>query len=197
MVGRVNWVRFAGTLGLGLIAAVVVLMGVAKGALAASFTVSGTSFKVTATKLVGTGFVQFGGVDQGSGAAHPVAVSGFRSAVLDDFCQSVLLKSLPGVGDVTLRLTSGGPGGMAATDLVIGVAALSGDLTLTNPQIGVDAAQADKGPGGLRGTPGGFAQQADEATILALRQTSWSTTAHTLRLKNLDLSLRQGAEECY
>ncbi|GAA1300506.1 DUF6230 family protein [Saccharothrix xinjiangensis] len=195
--GRTSWVRFAAVFVAGSLAAAAVLTGVARGALAASFTVAGTSFKTTADKLEGEGFVQFGGVVQGSGDAHPVAVSGFRSAVLDNFCQSVLLRSMPVVGDITLRLTSPGPGGMAATNMIIDVAELSGDLTLVNAEIGIDAAAAGKGPDELRGPPGAYAQQADRATAVGLRQTAWSTTAHTLRLKNLHLALRSGAAECY
>jgi hypothetical protein len=58
-------------------------VALAQGALAASFSVSGQSFKVTADKLVGTGFEQYGAVDQGytldgQKTAHPVAVSAFK-----------------------------------------------------------------------------------------------------------------------
>ncbi|WP_035282640.1 DUF6230 family protein [Actinokineospora spheciospongiae] len=193
--GRTRWGRFAGTLGAGLAGAAVLVFGMAQGAVAASFAVSGVSFKVSADKLVGDGFVQLVGVDQGSGAAHPVAVSGFRGAVLDNFCQSVLLRSVPVVGDITLVMVSAGPGGMAATDLVIGVAGLSGDLTLVNPQLGVDAARLDRGP--VKGAAGSFGLQADRATIVGLRQTSWSTSAQTIRLKNIDLSLRKGDQGCF
>jgi len=193
--GRTRWGRFAVTLGSGLVGAAVLVLGMAQGAIAASFAVSGVSFKVSADKLVGDGFVQLVGVDQGAGAAHPVAVSGFRSAVLDNFCQSVLLRSVPVVGDITLVMVSAGPGGMAATDLVIGVAGLSGDLTLVNPQLGVDAARLDKGP--VKGAAGSFGLQADRATIVGLRQTSWSTSAQTIRLKNIDLSLRKGDQGCF
>lgn len=195
--GRTHWVRFAGVVAAGLAGVVVLLFGLSQGALAASFAVAGTSFKISSDRLEGTGFVQFGGVDQGAGAAHPVATSAFRSAVLDNFCQSVSLRSLPVVGDVTLRIVSGGEGGMAASDIVLGVAELSGDMTLHKPQIGVDAGQVSKGPPGVVGLPGGFAQQADKATILMLRQTAWSATAYTLRLKNAHLTLHDEAGECY
>ncbi|MBB5957173.1 hypothetical protein FHS29_003766 [Saccharothrix tamanrassetensis] len=195
--GRTRWLRFIAVLCTGLAGAAVLLVGLSQGALAASFAVSGTSFKISADKLEGTGFVQFGGVDQGAGAAHPVAVSAFRTVVLDNFCQSVALRGLPLVGDVTLRMESGGPGGMSATDIVMGVEALSGDLTLVNPQIGVDAGHVTKGPAGVVGQPGGFAQQADKATIVMPREVAWSAAAHTLRLANLKMTLHTGSGECY
>ncbi len=195
--GSTHWAKFTGVLAAGLAGATVLLLGLSQGALAASFAVAGTSFKISADKLEGFGFVQFGGVDEGAGAAHPVATSAFRSVVLDNFCQSVSLRSLPVVGDVTLRIESGGEGGMAASDIVLGIAELSGDMTLHNPQIGVDAGQVSKGPPGVVGLPGGFAQQADKATILMLRQTAWSATAYTLRLKNSHLTLHTDSGECY
>jgi hypothetical protein len=97
---------------------------------------------------------------------------------------------VPLVGDITLVLTSGGPDGMTATDITLGIASLSGDLTLTDTQIGIDAAQLTKGPDTAKGMPGSFGLQATTATIGQLRQTAWSTNAQTLRLKNLALSLR-------
>ncbi len=195
--GRTRWIRFAGVLAAGLVCAVLLLSGLARGALAASFAVSGTSFKISADKLVGTGFVQFGGTDNGPGGAHPVGVSGFRTTVADNFCQSVTLRDLPLVGNITLRLASPGPEGMSATNIVLGVAGLTGDMTLVNSQIGVDAAQVSQGPPGVVGQPGGFAQQAAEATVVAPRMVAWSATAYTLRLKNMSMSLHNGGNECF
>jgi len=195
--GRTRRGVFAGVLAAGLAVAGLLLVALSQGALAASFAVSGTSFKISADRLEGTGFVQFGGVDGGPEGSHPVATSAFRAVVIDNFCQSVTLRSLPVVGDVTLRIASPGEEGMVANDIVLGVERLSGDLTLVNPQIGVDAGQVSKGPPGVVGLPGGFAQQADAATIVGMRQTAWSATAYTLRLKNSLLTLHDGGGECY
>ncbi|MDQ7807365.1 DUF6230 family protein [Amycolatopsis sp. A133] len=195
--GRIRWGRFAGVLGLALAGAVALVTGLSQGALAASFAVSGSSFQVSADKLVGEGFVLYGDVDRGSGAAHVVAVGAFRKATLDNFCQSIFLPKVPLVGDTTLVLTSGGPGGMAATDIVLGIASLTGDLTLTDTQIGIDAGQLSQGPADAKGKPGAFGMQAGTATIGQLRQVAWSTNAQTLRLKNLSLSLRSGKNECF
>jgi hypothetical protein len=169
-----------------------------QGALAASFTVSGTSFKVGADNLTGKGFVQFGGVDAGAnGQVHVVAVSGFKTASLDKFCQSVYVPGMPIVGDVTLRITADGVGGMSADNLVVNLTDLSGDLVLGNPDIGVDASKVNKGPENLRGLPGSFGLQADSASISKLQQTAWSTTAQTIRFKGMNLTIRQGKQECF
>ncbi|GDY32386.1 DUF6230 family protein [Gandjariella thermophila] len=195
--GRTRWLRFLAVLAAGGVGAGVLMVGMSQGALAASFAVSGTSFKSSADALHGQGLVQFGGVDQGAGAAHPVVVNGFRSATLDNFCQSVFMPAVPVVGDVTLRITAGGRGAMSADNLVVGLDQLTGDLTLDNPQIGVDAGQLGKGPAGVRGVPGTFGIQADSAFIGSLRQTAWSTTAQTLRFKGMGMTVKLGRSECF
>jgi hypothetical protein len=157
-------------------------------------------FKVSASTLTGKGFVQFGGVDAGSGQAHAVAVNGFRTATLDKFCQSVFVPGVPLVGDVTMRITAADVGGMYAENLVVNLTDLTGDLTLDNPQNGVDAgAVTEKGPGpaGLKGQAGGFGLQADNATITGLKQTAWSTTAQTIKFTGMGLTVRQGRQECF
>ncbi len=196
-MGRTRWARFVGVLGLGAVGAGVLLVGMSQGALAASFAVSGTNFKVAASNLEGKGFVQFGGVDAGAGKVHVVAVSGFRSATLDKFCQSVFVPGMPIVGDVTMRITAADQDGMSADHLVVGLTDLNGDLVLGNPEIGIDANKVTKGPDNLRGLPGSFGLQADTATITNLQQTAWSTTAQTIRFKGMNLTIRQGKQECF
>ncbi len=197
-MGRTRWARFVGVLGMGAVGAGVLLFGMSQGALAASFAVSGTSFKVGAKNLTGTGFVQFGGVDaSANGQVRVVAVSGFKSATLDKFCQSVFVPHMPIVGDVTMRITAADVGGMSADNMVVGLTDLSGDLVLGSPDIGIDASKVTKGPPGLRGLPGSFGLQADTANITDLRQTAWSTTAQTIRFKGMNLSIRSGQDECF
>jgi hypothetical protein len=195
--GRTRWRRFVAMLAAGGVGAGVLMVGMSQGALAASFAVSGSSFKVSADSLKGQGLVQFGGMDQGAGAAHPVVVNGFKSATLDNFCQSVFMPRVPLVGDVTLRITAGGAGGMSADNLVVGLSELTGDLALTGPEIGVDAGQVNKGPAGVKGLPGSFGIQADSASISRLRQTAWSTTAQTIRFRGMGMNVQPGRAECF
>src|SRR5687767_12335690 len=83
--GRTRWRRFAALMVPAVAVTGAVVLGMANGAIAASFDVSGQTFKVSASKLVGTGFVQYGGVaKQQNGTRHPVAVSGMRTAELHD-----------------------------------------------------------------------------------------------------------------
>jgi hypothetical protein len=195
MHGRTRWRRFAAVMIPAAAAAGAIVVGMANGAIAASFAVSGSTFKVSADQLVGNGFVQYGGLaKEKSGAVHPVAVSGISSASLSNLCQSVVVPNTP----VSLVIRAGGGGNPAtATDLLIDMTQLSGDATFTNIQIGQDASTLSKGPQSAVGQAGGFGQQADKVVINHLRQVAWSTSAGTFTLNGLDLHVSLSKEECF
>jgi hypothetical protein len=180
-------------------------VALAQGALAASFSVSGQSFKVTADKLVGTGFMQYGAIDSGytldgKKTAHPVAVSAFDKAEITNMCQSVVTPNIPLIGSVSLTLKAGGNGKpVEADNLYIDVEDLQADATFENIRIGV-AGKDLKGPGiksGDTANPFGFGQDAERATLTGVKQTAWATTAVTFKLCGLKLSLSRGVKVCY
>jgi hypothetical protein len=183
-------------------------VALAQGALAASFSVSGQSFKVTADSLEGKGFEQYGALDNGyelngKKTLHPVAVSAFTHAEITNLCQSVVTPDVPIFGKVSLILRAGGPGHdkVEADRIYIDVADLNADATFNNIDIGVAAKDASKGPGmkggGEQANPYGFAQQADSATLTGVKQTAWATTAGTFKLSGLHMSLSTDGAECY
>lgn len=189
--GRVRWRRFAALLLPSTALAGAIVFGMANGAIAASFAVSGQTFKVSASKLDGEGFAQYGGVvtEKATGEQHPVAISAVKSAKLYDLCQSVKVPNMP----VVLTINAGGGGNPAtATDLLLDVTELEGDATFTNIQIGRDASD-------LGGQLGAFGQRADRVVIDDLRQVAWSTTAGTFTLNGLKLKVNVGADakECF
>ncbi len=194
--GHTRWRRFALVMLPAVIAAtgLGVLMG--NGAIAASFAVSGQNFKVSADRLVGEGFEQFGTIDTSEdGTKHPVAVSAIENATLSNLCQSVVTDTP--VGAVTLRITAGeGRSKVTADRLVVDAAQLSGDTTFTNIEIGRDASTLDKVEG-AQGDPGVFGQQADKVVIKDLEQVAWATTAGTFKLPNLHLSIKRGKQPCF
>jgi Family of unknown function (DUF6230) len=192
--GRTRWRRFALVTGPAVVLAGVIVFGMANGAIAASFAVSGSTFKVSADELVGTGFVQYGGlaVDK-SGKQHPVAVSGIGKATLTNLCQSVVA---PGGISLVIRAGADPANPATATDLLIDMESLSGDASFTNIDIGQDASTLTKA-GGAKGVPGGFGQQADSVTIKHLRQVAWSTSAGTFNLNGLDLHVSLTGEQCF
>lgn len=206
--GGTRWKRFAVVMVPSVAATAAIGVALAQGALAASFSVSGQSFKVTTDKLVGSGFSQYGALDEGytlSGkkTVHPVAVSGFKSATISNMCQSVVTPDIPILGNVSLILRAGEDPNkpVEAKNLYLDVAELEADATFENIDIGVAAKDANKGPGmkggGEQANPFGFAQQADKATLSNVKQTAWATTAGTFKLSGLKMSLSTGVKECY
>ncbi|WP_309051543.1 DUF6230 family protein [Streptomyces sp.] len=217
--GGTRWKRFAVVMVPSVAATAAIGVGLAQGALAASFAISGQEFKVKAKSLQGYDFVQYGSVDSGNDLhgkpfAAPVAVSGFSEAYITEMCQSVVTPKVPFVGDVTLQLTAGTQGDkdpkrrVYAKDIYLDVSMLKTDAEFKKIDIGVAAGALNGGdktkPGIQPGTPSdrvnlnGFAQRAEEATLSNVRQKAWATTAATFKLPDLSLSLHRGtSEECF
>ncbi|NYV78084.1 DUF6230 family protein [Streptomyces sp. UH6] len=203
--GGTRWKRFAVVMVPSIAATAAIGVGLSQGALAASFSVSGQSFKVTADRLEGDGFNQYGSMDKGvtldgKETYHPVAVSAFKSADIINMCQSVVTPHVPVFGNISLRLTAGtGDTPVKAENLYIDVESLeTTSAEFKNIDIGVAAGQASKGPELSAGANGnGFAQQADSAVLTGVKQTAWATTAGTFNLSNLNMSLKTGVHECY
>ncbi|MFE4369037.1 DUF6230 family protein [Streptomyces sp. NPDC056835] len=189
--GRVRF-RRAALMGVPAVAAAATLgILTAQGAIAAQFAISGMPFTVTADRLEGEGFEQFGGMDnmaEGSpnagdtGGQVLVVVSAIKKAKLTKLCQSVE------IGGTYLHITAGDKGTpVSATDLTTDSTVLTGNQAdFDNIEIGGDASTFTKA--GVKGPLGVFGQQADTVTITNLRQTNWATTAAKFRLPNLHLN---------
>ncbi|MFF7201292.1 MULTISPECIES: DUF6230 family protein [unclassified Streptomyces] len=212
--GGTRWKRFALVMVPSVAATAAIGVGLAQGALAASFAVSGQEFKVTAGYLDGTGFAQYGGVDMGykdlkgdEKTAHPVAISTFKNASITKMCQSVVT-DVPFVGKITLKLKAGDKGTpVQAKNLYLDVSSLDANAKFTNIDIGVAAKDTDN-PGTGKGPavkdesilPNGFAQQAERAELTNVEQKAWATTAGTFELSGLSMRLLKGSGdgvECY
>ncbi|WP_225099568.1 DUF6230 family protein [Streptomyces sp. CoH27] len=204
--GGTRWKRFAVVMVPSVAATAAIGVALAQGALAASFSVSGQQFKVTADSLEGNGFMQYGAVDSGYTLAgdktvRPVAVSAFNDATITNLCQSVVTPDVPIFGKVSLILKAGGNGKpVEASKLYIDLDDLTADATFSNINIGVAAVDSHKGPGikqGDKTNPYGFAQEADHASLTGVKQTAWATTAGTFKLSGLHMSISTDAKECY
>lgn len=194
--GRVRWKRFALVFVPALAIAAVLVGGTAEGAIGASFVVSGDTFKVSADKLQGQGFIQYGSlVENKKGQKIPVAVSGIRHATLTNMCQTVLVDSP--VGAVTIKLTAGtGKNPVVAENMIVDASQLQGDAVFTRIQVGRDAGTLDAVSGGA-GPSGMFGQQASAVSIIDFRQVSWAVNAATFKLPGLKLSVEPGKHECF
>lgn len=172
-----------------VIAATLAIM-TAQGALGVQFAISGMPFTVTATQLDGTGFEQFGALDNmadgspnagDTGGQVLVVTSAIKNATLTKLCQSVDL------GGTNLLITAGGgKDKVTATDLTTDSTTLTGDAAFDKIEIGNDASTLDKA--GVQGPKGVFGQQADTVHIANLRQTNYSTTAGVFKLPGFKLS---------
>ncbi|KOT87683.1 cholesterol esterase [Streptomyces sp. NRRL F-5755] len=204
--GGTRWKRFAVVMVPSVAATAAIGVAIAQGALAASFSVSGQQFKVTASELDGDGFVQYGALDKGKNGQHPVAVVGMNSAEITNLCQSVVVP-VPIFGDVTMQLKAGGKGGprVEAKKLYIDADDLQTNATFTNVDIGVSVDSTTKGPGPAKPGEGGqgsylsnsFAQQAEKVHFEDVKQRAWATTAGTFKLSGLHMNVSRGKNECY
>jgi hypothetical protein len=202
--GRTNWRRFAVAVGVPTVIAGGLVIGLAQGAFAASFAISGQTFKISADKLDGTGFAQYGDYQNTAKTPTvrqvPVAMSGIKTAKLTKLCQSVLV---PGTKiSLTIRAGDDPNNPAVATDMLIGMSDLSGEATFTNINIGQDASTLTKGGEAAVGHPTFFGQEADGVIITGLHQTAYSTTAGTFKLTGLRLNVNLpdsngNAVECY
>lgn len=174
--GRVRWSRFAIVVLPALTIAGLLTGLTARGAIAASISVSGAEFLVTADRLTGSGFQQYPGqltVD-GATAGKPVIIVAIHNATLTKMCQSV------SVAGVTLRLTAGdGSAPVSASNLVVDVAALSGETAQFKSMV-------------IGSGHGQLGEQADRVIITRLRQDTWLTTAGTFSLPGLALGFGSG-----
>ncbi|GGR66702.1 cholesterol esterase [Streptomyces aureoverticillatus] len=199
--GGTRWKRFAVVMVPSVAATAAIGVALSQGALAASFSVSGQQFKVTAKQLDGTGFVQYGAMDSGKSGNHPVAVVGMDSAKITNLCQSVVVP-VPVFGDISMVLKAGGKGSprVEARKLYIDADDLRANATFTNVDIGVSVDRTTKGPGPAKGdkyVPDSFAQQADKVRFTDVKQRAWATTAGTFKLSGLGMSVKKGKHECY
>ncbi|MGC2998859.1 DUF6230 family protein [Streptomyces sp. G35A] len=208
--GGTRWKRFAVVMVPSVLATAAVGVSLAQGALAASFSVSGQEFKVSAGHLHGVGFAQYGGMDEGYTSVlgnektkRPVAISSFKTAEITKMCQSVKTV-IPVINKtVYLRLDAGPDADhkVEAKNLYIDVAQLDADATFNNIDIGVAVKDQNRGPEVKQdGTslPGGFAQQAESADLYGVEQTAWATTAGTFKLSGLKMRLGTDAKmECF
>jgi hypothetical protein len=197
--GGTRWKRFAVVMVPSVAATAAIGVALSQGALAASFSVSGQQFKLTAERIEAEGFTQYGTIDNTAKGPKPVTVVGMNSADIHGLCQSVVLP-VPGFGDVSMILGAGEDKPVVAKKLYVDADVLSTNATFRNIDIGVSISDTTKGPGPHKGDailPGSFAQQAESATLTDVKQRAWATTAGTFKLRGLHMSVKKGKHECY
>ena len=173
-------------------------VALSQGALAASFSVSGQQFKVTADRLDGTGFAQYGAIDSGNtGQKTTPSRCRDQAREITNLCQSVVAPDSRSSADVKLTLKAGG--GESG----------QGEQPLhrrrrprrqrdvprhRHRRRGRGRHQGSRDHEGRQGAanPYSFAQQADSVTLTDVKQPAWATTAGTFKLSGLNMSLSKG-----
>lgn len=192
--GRIAWRRYTFILAPALAVAGLTVALAGEGAVAASFAISGTEFKLSADSMDGTGFVSYSSVDTSTDGKHTaVTPAGFATAQLHNLCQSVVSPSP--FGPVTMRLTAGKDTPVKATNMVADFNQLSGSITFNTYASGIDASRLSGGP--TTGDKGQWGQQAKTIHIDNLRQNTLSTTAGSFVLSGLNIDVSFGKNECY
>ncbi|GIF21629.1 hypothetical protein BJ973_004926 [Actinoplanes tereljensis] len=196
--GRTHWGRSAVLFIPALLALGGLTVAIAEGALAASFGVSGQSFKVTAAHVEGTDVAAYldtaASVD---GKQHPVMLAGVGKASMRDVCTSAVV-SVPVVGKISLKVLGGKTEPITGTNVVADAdALLGGNGVVTDVEAGRDASTLNRVPG-VSGPKGRFGVQAGSLSTEDVRSTAWSANGGTIKLSGgLDVSVTAGVHECF
>ncbi|WP_405632563.1 DUF6230 family protein [Streptomyces sp. NBC_00016] len=195
--GRTHWRRSAlmfvpCTLAVGALG-----IALAEGAIAASFAVSGTAFKVSASEVTAQGVSSFPSTIGGSADdAKPVLLAAVKDGTVSDVCVS-LKQKLPLVGEISMLVHSGADKPLAGTDLVVNADALTGGGgKVTGVEAGRDASTLTGAPG-VTGPKGVFGVQADTAVAHDLRSTAYSANGGTLTLEKLEIEFSRSGKQCF
>ena len=114
----------------------------AEGGIAANLALSGTVFKMRVGKMVGDEASLFVGGEKVQGNEEGVTKLRFSKAEVTDLCMEAPMGNIPGVGPASFVMRVDGEN-FSADNLLLGAQKLTGDITMMNPQIGIDAHQAD------------------------------------------------------
>ncbi|KAA9227324.1 DUF6230 family protein [Corynebacterium sp. MSK151] len=155
-MGYVKKARFAGILSVGLFVAGGTGVAMAQNGLSANLALSGTVMTLTVDELVGDSSSLFVGAEKAGESEKGVSKLRFGKASGTDVCLSAPIKNIPGVGEATFKLLVPGKS-LSADNLLVGAKDINGAITMSHPQIGIDASQADSRAG--RGTWGLVATQ--------------------------------------
>lgn len=194
--GKTRWRRFTILFAPALAVIALMVYGVMTGVVAVSFAMSGMPFKLSASNMSGTGFVQYAYVDPvtNADAQIPAAsrngnyvadtVTVLQTASISDLHQTVC-GSLPTGGALLVTIDAGRNGNPAtATGLVVNAPLMTAtDATFSGINIGQDAGTALG-----TGANGAFSQTASHVSINGLNQLAVGTTAGTFVLTGLNLS---------
>jgi hypothetical protein len=195
--GRTRWRKSAILLVPSFATVGILSIAMAQGALAASFGVSGSNFKVTAGHVEGTnvsGYLDT--VRSVDGQSHPIMLAGVEKATMSDVCTSALV-NIPVVGPISLKVLSGKDEPVSGTNVVADSdAVFGGKGTVRGVEAGRDASTLNR-VDGVHGPAGRFGLQAASLETNDLKSTAWSASGGTITLTGMEVHVSKGKHECY
>ncbi|GGN76998.1 cholesterol esterase [Actinoplanes lobatus] len=196
--GRTSWGRACWLLLPSLAVLGGLTVGIAEGALAASFGVSGQYIKVRAGSVEGTDVAAYlDTVQSVDGTHHPVMLAGVGRASMRDVCTSAVV-DVPVVGKISLKVLGGTTEAITGTNVVADAdSLLGGGGVVTDVEAGRDASTLDRVPG-VSGPAGRFGLQAGSLRTEDVRSTAWSANGATIELAgDLEVNVTSGVDECF
>lgn len=187
-MGHTRARRLAAALAVGLIGAGGAGVAMAQGGLNAGLALSGTLFKVTMGNANGTNFSLFVDSDAlGDQGDIPVSRLHFGEVTASNLCLSAKLGDIPGVGDVSFKLTADGEDTVHGNNLVVGAKVLQGDLTLQRPTLGADVSQRNPAA-----PPGSWGLVTDHINVQARNIDATSLASDDLTVQNVSVTIERG-----
>ncbi|MER6148877.1 DUF6230 family protein [Streptomyces hirsutus] len=194
--GRTHWKRSAVMLVPCTLAVGAMGIALAQGAIAASFAVSGTAFKVRAEEVTANGLSSFPSSIGSGGDAKPVLLAAVKDGTVLGVCVS-LKQKVPVVGEISMLVRSGSDKPLKGSNLIVNADALTGGGgKVTGVQAGRDASTLSGAPG-VTGPKGVFGVQADSAVAHDVNSTAYSANSGTLTLEKLEIEFSRTGKQCF
>ncbi|MET8217275.1 MULTISPECIES: DUF6230 family protein [Streptomyces] len=194
--GRTHWKRSAVMLVPCTLAVGAMGIALAQGAIAASFAVSGTAFKVRAEEVTANGLSSFPSSIGSGGDAKPVLLAAVKDGTVSGVCVS-LKQKVPVVGEISMLVRSGSDKPLKGSNLIVNADALTGGGgKVTGVQAGRDASTLSGAPG-VTGPKGVFGVQADSAVAHDVNSTAYSANSGTLTLEKLEIEFSRTGKQCF
>lgn len=184
-MGHIKKGRFAAILAAGLLAVGAETTVMAQTGLSANIALSNVIFTQQVGNISGDSFDLFVDKEPMQNGNLGVSRLRFKDATITDLCMSAPV-DLPGMGKKKFQMMVPGES-TTATNLVIGAKDLNGEMTMTNPHIGIDARQLSD-----NARPGAFGLNADKLVASGQTIHASSISADSLTAQGGKITVEEG-----
>lgn len=183
--------RFVAFAALGLLGAVFIGGGIARGELPMNLAISGQPSIATVTFGTAKNVTVYAReVETTTEGAVPSVAIKIGSAQLTDVCLSTVAHGLPFIGDITMYVRVPG-NSTTVQNLVIDSSSLGGSISAANAQLGLDVTSDGKTEGVITS-----AKAVQDATMTNARISLIALDATALSMDEFTIDVDKGASEC-